>query len=160
MASLKEQVLTMEQMAHLKKLGVDTSNASVVLIYKDDNGNEVEWDEVIEAEGGNFFCKDDTFDEEYDLSENILDAETGYYDHSFREDCGVFTVDDVLKMLPKEFQHEGKTFEISMNYSPDDGFEIGYAATDLSLYFDSFVDGILLQAAYDTLCWLAENKLL
>lgn len=36
MARLEEQVLSIEQMNHLKGFGVDTKNASVVLIYKDD----------------------------------------------------------------------------------------------------------------------------
>ena len=159
MAGLKEQTLTREQMARLKELGVDTTKASVVLIYKDDNGNEVEWDEVIEADGGNFFCKDETFDEEYDLSEEFLDAETGYYDHSFRLDCGVFTLEDILKVLPKSVENDHNIFYLCLNYQKEEVAYYNYDEDGLHFLIgaDADADVSMLFAAYDLLCWCAEN---
>lgn len=72
---MKDQVLSIERMQHLKEFGVDTSKASMVLIVTDEYGDVLDWGEEIykyEAEDKNF---------EY------LDAETGNYDHSYRSDC-------------------------------------------------------------------------
>lgn len=36
-----------------------------------------------------------------DVYFKLLDAEMGDYNHSYREDCGVFTLQDVIDKLPK-----------------------------------------------------------
>lgn len=32
----------------------------------------------------------------------LKNADTGHYDHSYRNECGVFTLEDMLNILPKE----------------------------------------------------------
>lgn len=41
-----KQVLSIEQMKHLKELGLDTSDASMVLIATDDDGCELLWEDA------------------------------------------------------------------------------------------------------------------
>lgn len=41
-----KQVLSIEQMKHLKELGVDTSDASMVLIATDDDGCKLLWEDA------------------------------------------------------------------------------------------------------------------
>ena len=94
---LKDLTLSMEQMQHLKSLGVDTTKAATVLIYKDEDGNEVSWDDVTVKDGRPTYIEYDG--EEYALYEDYLDAENGDYDHSYREDCGVFSLAEILLEL-------------------------------------------------------------
>ena len=44
---IEEQVLSREQMAHLKELGVDTSDASMCWIADDEGNSEEDWHVVI-----------------------------------------------------------------------------------------------------------------
>ena len=85
----------------MKELGVDTSKASMVLIYYDDNGEEVGWD--IE-DHGNGVPLLETYDSDHEqwnsARPEYLDAETGNYDHSYREECGVFTLQDMIEIMP------------------------------------------------------------
>lgn len=45
---MKDQTLSIKQMQYLKKLGIDTSNASMALVYRDAYGDIVEWEMVAE----------------------------------------------------------------------------------------------------------------
>ena len=144
----------MEQMAHLKKLGVDTTKASVVLIFKDEDGNEVDWCNVSFRDGEPIYLDEDDYG--WPLSKNYLDAETGYYDHSFRENCGVFTVDDVLKMLPEYITCNGVKYGLTINHEPEDGYEISYYVWGTPI-LEFFAEDTLFEAAYNMLCWCAEN---
>ena len=45
---MKNQTLSIEQMQHLQKIGVDTSNASMVLIATDNEGYDLDWEEALE----------------------------------------------------------------------------------------------------------------
>ena len=45
---MKNQTLSIEQMQHLQKIGVDTSNASMVLIATDNDGCILDWAEALE----------------------------------------------------------------------------------------------------------------
>lgn len=87
----ENQTLSIEQMQHLQKIGVDTSNASMVLIATDNDGCTLDWEEALD------YMKYG----QSDVYFKLLDAEMGDYNHSYREDCGVFTLQDVIDKLPK-----------------------------------------------------------
>lgn len=44
---MKNQTLSIEQMLHLKELGVDTSKASMVLIATDDDSCPLDWETAL-----------------------------------------------------------------------------------------------------------------
>ena len=103
---MEKQVLGIAQMQNLKELGVDTSKASMVLIYYDDNGEEVGWDVEDHGNGAPLFETYDSECEQWNSARpEYLDAETGNYDNSYREECGVFTLQDMIELIPKEVSY-------------------------------------------------------
>lgn len=112
---MEDQVLSIERIQHLKEFGVDTSKASMVLIVTDEYGDVLDWDEEIykyEAEDKNF---------EY------LDADTGNYDHSYRRDCGVFTLQDILDLLPEEIIVDDESYGLNVIFPNAGLWEISYS---------------------------------
>lgn len=151
---MKNQTLSIEQMKHLKDLGVDVSKASVVLLFSDEYGESVGW--KVENHG-----KDKPLYEFYDdevewvsTTAEYFDAETGSYDHSYREDCGVFTLQDMLEMMPNS---------ISLNHllkilKVNDSWMIGYFLLGENKFiYPIFSTPSILDAMYNMLCWLAES---
>lgn len=136
---MSKQVLSIEQMQHLEELGVDTSNASMVLLYTDDEGEIIEWDDA------------DEFPEKF---VELHDAETGNYDHSYRKDCGVFTLQDILDLLPVEIEKENRNYQLEVFRNPQRYFVSYYWLDNLliSLNEVEFID-----AAYEMLCWCIVN---
>lgn len=72
---MRNQTLSIKQMQYLQKLGVDTSNASMVLIATDNEGYDLDWEEALEYVNS----------KEQEVYFSLFDAETGDYDHSCRE---------------------------------------------------------------------------
>lgn len=141
---MKKQVLSIEQMQYLKKLGLDTSKASMVLIYIDDEGNTLDWEEA-----------QDIFEHPEEF-EHLYDAETGNYDHSYRKDCGVFTLSDILDLLPNEITIKDNNNEVYLGIYPNYGaWEVSYGHVTVLEYF---VDKDLKEAAYKMLCWCIEEE--
>lgn len=70
-----KQVLSIEQMKNLQKLGLDTSDASMVLIAIDDDSCPLDWETALEAMSTHL----------YDVSFDLFDADLPYYDHSYRK---------------------------------------------------------------------------
>lgn len=141
---MKKQVLSIEQMQYLKKLGLDTSKASMVLIYIDDEGNTLDWEEA-----------QDIFEHPEEF-EHLYDAETGNYDHSYRKDCGVFTLSDILDLLPNEITRKDNNNEVYLGivYPNYGAWEVSYGHVTVLEYF---VDKDLKEAAYKMLCWCIEE---
>lgn len=136
---MSKQVLDISQMQHLKELGVDTSKASMVLLYTDNEGEIIDWDDV---------------DEFLEKFINLHDAETGDYDHSYRKCCGVFTLQDILDLFPNPV--EGTKYALTISKSKYHWF-VGYEeyinhTTLISCGYNELID-----SAYETLCWLIEN---
>lgn len=169
---MKNQTLSIEQMLHLKGLGIDTSKASMVLIAKDINENEVCWEDLsFNNDTGKWLCEswNDELDEpcKKEAYLSYVDAESGDYDHSYRKDCGVFTLLDIFELLPKEISVNETCYKL---YAPiyDCGNKI-YIEYILehdrskSLhrelcggYYWDMINWRLL-GAYRMLCWCAEN---
>ncbi|WP_304312985.1 hypothetical protein [Phocaeicola plebeius] len=124
---MSKQVLDVEQMMHLKELGVDTSKASAK--------------EYIISETENY-CG---------YSRNIVVID-GYIEN-FIEQRKAFTLDDVLSLLPDCIDKEEAKLNVgkkSVSYEK----MVGYSYDgDLILFHND----ILLEAAYEMLCWCAEN---
>lgn len=157
---MSKQVLSIEQMQHLKELGLDTSNASMVLIYKDDEGNELEWDEVEDEL---------SHPEPMELFRELYDAETGNYDHSYKKYCGVFTLQDILDILPicineqlHIFDPKLTKFELRIKRMVShNGKKVMYAvlyedSDDINWYIMQSREN-LIDAAYEMLCWCIES---
>jgi hypothetical protein len=152
---MKYQTLNMAQMEHLRQLGVDTGKASVVLLFFDEDGNELGW------EVENFGKTEPVYqyyNEESEIWESTnaqyFDAETGHYDHSYRDSCGVFTLQDIIELLPCDIfgnynfwllKAKGG-YKFSIKNNPDSA-KIG------THFYNSPLD-----AAYDILCWYLANK--
>lgn len=158
----KKICLSIEQMRELKELGVETKDASMVLMFFTDNGEELRWEQV-ENHG-----KDKPLWEWYDedsetwepANPELFDAETGNYDHSYREGCGVFTLQDMLDELPKRFQFKmdgncGRYCDLEA-HKLFSGWNIMY--TELGYDVVHLIESeSLLDAAFDMLVWLAKE---
>lgn len=141
---MSKQVLSIEQMQYLKELGVDTSKASMVLLWKDDEGNEMDWDEVQDEL---------SHPEPMEMFKELYDAETGNYDHSYRKYCGVFTLQDILDLLPRSVDDELILFIEKSKHK----WRIGYDDVETDEIFEDFSDVNMIDAAYEMLCWVIDN---
>lgn len=72
-------------MKHLQELGVNTSDASMVLIATDDDGCMLLWEDAEKAIKNHL----------YDVYFNLYYVESSSYDHSCKKECGVFTLQDI-----------------------------------------------------------------
>ena len=144
---MKYQVLSIEQMLHLRELGVDTSNASMVCIFTDDRGAIQDWHELVDM-SPIFFVG---------LRLGYYDAERGDYDHSYRKDCGVFTLQDIIHLLPKEIKTSTDTYWLTISIYDCKEWYVCYSMSDGFDYYKEFKSKSLLDAAYEMLCWCAEN---
>lgn len=139
---MRDQVLSIERMQHLKELGVETSKASMYFSYH--------WDRLnIVTEHGNLKAW-----EERGLG------------------IGAFTLQDMLEMIPcKLFCDEtgyaanlqpillSQTCYLTFTKHDTGKYEIAYISRKQE--YLHYVNGkTILEAAYNMLCWLAENKLL
>lgn len=125
--NIEEQVLSREQMAHLKELGVDTSDASMMW-YRCDDGNTERWYLQINNELSNSLAR-------------IMKGTVG---------CLVptYTIGDLIEKLPKEV--DDNRLEICLSDKT-----IGYVHFGVCAYhedYDNLMDGL-----YNLLCWVAEN---
>lgn len=147
---MSKQCLDISQMQHLKELGIDTSKASMVLIYTDCNCDVIEWDDV---------QYELSHPEPMEMFKELYDAETGNYDHSYRKDCGVFTLQDILDLLPKEMvDKDDDRFVLKVEYGiTRKVWYIGYYYYDATFYDLLFSGENLIDAAYGMLCWCIEN---
>ena len=133
---IEEQVLSIEQMKHLKELGVDTSDASMVWIKQDstllpDNIKELWW-----------------VDTYYDSLKPMVEQE----DSDFVQ---TYTIGDLLEKLPKS----DNSGDLLIEYRNS---ELGYGVWDWGELYginaqQNFKDKPLKNALYDLLCWVAEN---
>ena len=148
---MKNHTLSIERMRHLRNLGVDTSKASMVLIATDDDSCSLDWGTALTAISAHL----------YEVSFELFDADSSYYNHSCRKDCGVFTLLDIINMLPEDVPCKyaryplGKAcLELGKDYA-------GYSYTDMNDEHDYEVcfgghEDILVEV-YNLLCWCAEN---
>lgn len=137
-----KQVLSVGQMKYLKDLGVNTSDASMILIATDDDGCMLLWEDAEKAIKHHL----------YDVYFNLYYVESSSYDHSCKKECGVFILQDILDKLPCFIGKEVLTIQkLADSYT--------------CLYMEPYSRSIikiteskeLIDAAYDMLCWCIEN---
>lgn len=137
-----KQVLSVGQMKYLQELGVNTSDASMVLIATDDDGCTLLWEDAEKAIKNHL----------YDVYFNLYYVESSSYDHSCKKECGVFTLQDILDKLPCFIGNEVLTIK-------------KFADSYTCLYMEPYSRSIIniteskepIDAAYDMLCWCIEN---
>lgn len=128
---MKNQVLSINQMQHLKELGVDTSKASMCWLQFGDE------DPVL------------SIHDEYCYESSSLQATL------------TFTLQDILELLPKEISRDGCTWSASL-YIDYENNRIAYGNTDrygFEVFLETKIENRLIDAAYQTLCWLKENDI-
>lgn len=128
---MKNQVLSINQMQHLKELGLDTSKASMCWLQFGDE------DVVLSVH------------DEYCYESSSLQATL------------TFTLQDILELLPKEISRDGCTWSASL-YIDYENNRIAYGNTDrygFEVFLETKIENNLIDAAYQTLCWLKENDI-
>ena len=132
---IEEQVLSREQMAHLKELDVDTSDASMMW-YRCDDGNTERWYLQINNE----------------LSNSLARIMKGTFD------CFVptYTIGDLIEKLPKYIDERRETYLSITNIESLGEWRVCYMA-EWGSETDWFMSPNVLTALYDCLCWVAEN---
>lgn len=122
------QVLSIEQMQHLKELGLDTSKASMC------------------------WC---TFN-----GDTTLSVHDEYcYESASLHPVPVFTLQDILELLPKEIYRDGCTWYAYL-YIDFEKYRVVYGNTDrdgLEVYHEEIVSYEWIDAAYNMLVWVIEN---
>ena len=141
--NMKNQVLSINQMRHLKDLGLDTSKASMCWL-KDLTKEIAEGKEVDITIG-------------WDLDFNNPD----FYKYEWMEGIPTFTLQDILDLLPKEISRDGCTWSASL-YIDYENNRIAYGNTDrygFEVFLETKIENNLIDAAYKKLCWLKENDI-
>lgn len=131
---IEEQVLSREQMAHLKELGVDTSDSSMMW-YRCDDGNAERWYIQINNE----------------LSQSLARIMKGTVG------CLVptYTIGDLIEKIPKQIGW----YELSVCWKNDCIKYDNWIPEEVTDYIGDFNFEYrpLIEALYDCLCWVAEN---
>lgn len=134
---MSKQVLSIEQMQHLKELGVDTSKATMC------------WMRVIRPETSH--DKKRTVILDWFLS---LSKETIHTGLDIVEEFPAFTLQDILDLLPYEVEKFGKTHVLEFDKT-DERYRVYYINSGRIIVLSSKVN--LIDAAYEMLCWVIED---
>lgn len=67
-----------------------------------------------------------------------------------------FTLQDIIEVLPKEMKTSIDTYWLTMSHDSEEWY-ICYSMSDEFDYYKEFKSDSLLEAAYNMLCWCAEN---
>lgn len=140
---MKDQVLSIDQMRHLRDLNIDTSKASLYWVrrchgYKIDDNSTGEW----------FLSLQKEFQVIGFMSYEVIPT---------------FTLQDLLNILPSRIYSKSyEIYSLRIDRYLDD-WEIYYKTTedsDGSKLFTPICRNTLLEAAYEMLYYFAENNLL
>lgn len=137
---MNKQCLDIEQMRHLKDLGVDTSKAIFYWHRTKSLNNYEDWDE-------------------WKLHYGVLNLARGFKTINC-EYVRTFTLQDVLDLLPKEIMDKDEDkFVLKFEYGILHGiWYIGYYYYDVAFNDKCWFSGKnLIDAAYEMLCWCIEN---
>lgn len=128
--SIEEQVLSREQMAHLKELGVDTSDASLMWMYR----KSIALGDLLSIAVN---------DRKYDTLKVSEDTTIHF--------SPTYTVNDIINKLPKQLYDEKS--KLVINTVGGEEFYVWYGEVPETIKKSSS----LLKALYDLLCWLSKN---
>lgn len=134
---MSKQVLDIQQMQHLEELGVDTSKANFYWHRTKSLNNYEGWDE-------------------WKLHYGVLKLARGFTTINCQY-VRTFTLYDILDLLPKKLQHRYEDYELTLFYSHDSyDWKVQYLNENVS-FMDYKSGEELIDAAYEMLCWCAEN---
>lgn len=134
---MSKQVLSIEQMQHMKELGVDTSKASMY------------WVRLVRLPNVKNKEKEVLIDWFLDLQKEHMHV--GYDEY---ECFPTFTLQDVLDLLPKEIDKDSRNYQLEIYRNPQ-RYYVSYYWLDnllISLNEVEFID-----AAYEVLLWVIDN---
>ena len=127
-----KQVLSVEQMRHLRELGVDTSGASLTwMLYPYEEGKQAELS----------LRKYSTFKEPF-RKEHCVPA---------------FTLQDIVDLLLKEMKSYTDTYCLTISICDCKEWSVYYSVSDEFDCYEEFRSESLIGAAYEMLCWCIEN---
>ncbi|WP_304241734.1 hypothetical protein [Phocaeicola plebeius] len=131
---MSKQVLDIQQMQHLEELGVDTSKANFYWHRTKSLNNYNYWDE-------------------WKLHYGVLRLARGFTTINCQY-VRTFTLQDILDFLPTEIEKENQNYQLEVFRNTKRHFVSYYWLDNLliSLNEVEFID-----AAYEMLCWCAEN---
>ena len=147
--------LTVEESARLIELGVDPKMASMCMLYfaESDTSEPIPSSEVWE-DCGKLLCN--ISDEVESVECKIVPIDSDY-DQSSKEETPIFTLADILSILPKEIKIHRDGDTLSMIYHCGQ-WRVGY--TNCAEYCDhTQVAPELIDALYSLLVWCLENKI-
>lgn len=129
-----KKCLDIQQMQHLKELGVDTSKANFYWHRTKSFNNYEEWDE-------------------WKLHYGVLNLVHGFTAINCKY-VRTFALQDILDLLPTEIIKENRNYQLEVFRNPQRYFVSYYWCDNLliSLNEVEFID-----AAYEMLCWCIEN---
>ena len=136
---LEEQVLSCGQMAHLKKLGVDTSDASMcwVLVRSYDSD---QW--------------------EVNINNSIAKAVACINDDGTKRLIPTYTIGDIVEKLPRYLEPDSKDFERSIRIGADYTkveYQSVWGEKSPIEIFEDIDEMPTLQVLYKLLCWVAKK---
>lgn len=153
-----ETKLTPSQSQRLIELGVDPSKASMCMLYfpESDSSEPLESWQMWE-ENGKLLCNPD--ESQVQDVEFVIVPKDADYDLSAKEEHPIFTLSDILSLLPKRISKNDACLTIIANYND---WWVGYEYDSaLSGKIDS-VAGYpapeLIDALYELLCWILKNS--
>lgn len=130
-------MLSIEQMQHLKELGVDTSKASMY------------WVRLVRLPNVKNKEKEVLIDWFLDLQKEHMHV--GYDEY---ECFPTFTLQDVLDLLPKEIDKDSRNYQLEIYRNPQ-RYYVSYYWLDNLLILLNEVE--FIDAAYEVLLWVIDN---
>lgn len=130
-------MLSIEQMQHLKELGVDTSKASMY------------WVRLVRLPNVKNKEKEVLIDWSLDLQKEHMHV--GYDEY---ECFPTFTLQDVLDLLPKEIDKDSRNYQLEIYRNPQ-RYYVSYYWLDNLLILLNEVE--FIDAAYEVLLWVIDN---
>lgn len=135
---MKNQVLSIERMLHLKELGVDTSKANMCWVKYYGELSSIKAPHEV-RDGAYILLMKESY---YPLSEDVIPA---------------LTLQDIIELLPKEIKAGTDTYRLTVSIYDCNVWYICYSMSDEFDYYKEFESELLIEAAYEMLCWCAES---
>ena len=148
--------LTIEESAHLIKLGIDAKLASMCMLYfaESDTSEPIPSYEVWE-DCGKLLCN--ISDEVENVECKIVPIDSDY-DQSSKEEIPIYSLADILNILPKEIEIEGEKEDLNI-VMDNFGVLVGYPKFH-EKHGCAFVAPELIDALNSLLIWCLENKII
>lgn len=154
--------LTPPQSQRLIELGVDPSKASMCMLYfpESDSSEPLESWQMWE-ERGKLLCNPD--ESQVQDVECVIVPKDADYDQSAKEEHSIFTLSDVLSLLPKRIDNLilsifGTGFD-ELTEETKEGWMASYVTEFMEVESKNtiFQSPELIDALYELLCWVLQN---